>query len=153
LEIIALTQVGTAFWIELEIIMDNKEQRIVEILGEDSFVDSETVLRYREYLRSQLSFPIVVTGIEDFPWEERYVIGGWDPKEYEELKKINPSYTDDFELTGIDEIDNRNDIFALITRIADRKEFEIGLSWLKCKNTRLRASRLLGDYSYWHANY
>jgi hypothetical protein len=39
--------------------------------------------------------------MKDFSWEERYLLGGWDKKEYEELKKHNPSYTDEYDLVEL----------------------------------------------------
>ncbi|MGA9539376.1 MAG: hypothetical protein WBR24_26015 [Desulfobacterales bacterium] len=37
-----------------------------------------------------IEFPCIVTGLEDFPWEEKYVFGHGNKKEYEKLKKDNP---------------------------------------------------------------
>ncbi|MCJ7582605.1 MAG: hypothetical protein MUP98_18985 [Candidatus Aminicenantes bacterium] len=51
-----------------------------------------------DYLKKNLSYPCVLTGIEDFNWEEFYVFGPGDKEEYEELKKTKPSYMDTFEL-------------------------------------------------------
>ncbi len=56
---------------------------------------------YCDYLKSRFQLPCEVKGSEDFNWEEPYVIGGWDKKEYDQLKKTQPSYRDCFELLGI----------------------------------------------------
>ena len=71
--------------------MDANDKRIHAILGDDSKRTIRNAERYRSYLLEHLALPILVTGMEDFPWEEPYVFGGWDQREYEELKKTNPS--------------------------------------------------------------
>ena len=55
-----------------------------------------------EHLRRSLVLPCEVTGIEDFQWEEVYVIGPGSRKEYERLKKHQPSYRDRFELVALE---------------------------------------------------
>jgi hypothetical protein len=39
--------------------------------------------------------------MEDFRWEEYYVFGPGYQKEYEKLKKKNPSYTDHYQILTI----------------------------------------------------
>ena len=96
---------------------------------------------------------IRVTGIEDFPWEERYVIGGWDMREYEELKKTQPSYTDTFELVDIGQPEEHDDLVAEIERVSDGKVFHIGLSWLRTVKKSDPFYTTLNDFSVWHCNY
>lgn len=92
--------------------------------------------------------------MEDFPWEERYLLGGWDKEEYEELKKHKPSYTDEYELIELTEPESRyNDILAKVRRISDKTIFEIGLSWLECTDSKSENYQLFDDYSVWHVNY
>ncbi len=85
--------------------METQEDRIAQILanGEvDNFElqekSPETIVKYLQFLKENIEFPCIVTGIDDFPWEEKYVFGYGSKKEYEELKKNNPSYEDKFEL-------------------------------------------------------
>ena len=68
--------------------MNASEKRIHEILGDDLDVSPNNFRRYRAYLKKSMTFPVRVTGNQDFPWEEPYVMGGWDEEEYEELKKM-----------------------------------------------------------------
>jgi len=133
--------------------MDEDEERLSAILGDDNERSQRNASRYREYLLKHLSLPILVTGTEDFPWEEPYVIGGWDEREYEKLKKTNPSYTDTFELQDLEPPDENDEVVAKIRRISDKKVFRIGLSWLCCEDEDSQAYTLLDDYSIWHANY
>ncbi len=70
------------------------EQRINKIFmsrSMDPGKSFESLEYYREYLTNNISFPFEVTGIEDFDWEEFYVLGPGSKSEYEKLKKTNPS--------------------------------------------------------------
>jgi hypothetical protein len=58
--------------------MDKSRQRIHAALGDDNERTSKNARRYLVHLKKHLSLPLCVTGIEDFPWEEPYVFGGWD---------------------------------------------------------------------------
>ena len=133
--------------------MDAHEKRIHAILGDDNKRTMQNASRYRTHLLKHLSLPLLVTGIEDFPWEERYVMGGWDQREYEKLKKTNPSYTDTFELQEIQGPNGYEDLVAKVERVSDGRVFEIGLSWLCCEDEKTEAYKLLDDYAVWHTNY
>jgi hypothetical protein len=104
------------------------------------------------HLKKHLSLPLRVTGIEDFPWEEPYVLGGWDRNEYEEMKKTNPSYTDKFDLIDILDPES-DDLIAKIRRISDGRTFQMELSWLRCVDKKSPDYVTLNDYSVWHVNY
>jgi hypothetical protein len=130
------------------------DKRIQKILGENRRRNQQNSSRYLEYIKSAVKLPCRLTGIEDFPWEERYVIGGWDKDEYEELKKENPSYTDVFEVLELLEPDRESDdIIAKLKRLTDLKIFEVGLSWLKCLDSDDENYQLIEDYAVWHTNY
>lgn len=133
--------------------MEAYEKRIHAILGDENARTMQNAKRYRQYLLSCLSFPILATGTEDFPWEEPYVFFGWDKKEYEELKRTNPSYTDTFEIKSLAPPDGHADVVAQVRRVSDGKQFEIGLSWLCCQDEHDDAHTLLKDYGVWHTNY
>jgi len=134
--------------------MDEQDKRIKRILGPECERNPQTILKYLDYLRKALKFPCRLTGLEDFPWEEPYILGGWDQKEYEELKKDNPSYTDEFELIELQEPEGGDEeIYAKVKRIKDKKSFEIGLSWLKCTDKNHDNYQLIDDYAVWHTNY
>ena len=130
------------------------DKRIKNILGETCSRNQQNSLRYLDYLKSVVKFPCQLTGIEDFPWEEPYVLGGWDEDEYEELKKENPSYTDVFNLVELLEPDIEfDDIVAKLKRSTDLQIFEVGLSWLQCFDSDDVNYQLIDDYSVWHVNY
>ena len=65
--------------------MDDQDKRIYEILGKDCEHNSQNTLKYFNYLKSKIKYPCRLTGMEDFLWEEKYVIGGWNKKEYDRL--------------------------------------------------------------------
>lgn len=85
--------------------MDKEEKRIAKALGAQEVpeVDEGNLLKYRKYLLEQMNKGTVLTGREDFPWEEEYVIGPGNQAEYERLKKEYPSYKDDYKLIDISE--------------------------------------------------
>jgi len=104
--------------------------------------------------------PREVTGIEDFDWEEYYVWGPGSPKEYERLKKHQPSYRDRFELMAIERdvvsewmLFGGEDIAAHVRRKSDGKEFYLGLAELKTVDRRSPSYQLLDDYAVFFTNY
>jgi hypothetical protein len=133
--------------------------RFEAIAGENVESSSEAIDNILAYLRTNLMLPCEVEGIEDFRWEEPYVIGGWSPREYKKLKKTQPSYTDKYQLLSIDHDDvsewmmfSDEDISAHVRRISDGKEFVLGLAELKATDKRSQNYRLLDDYSIWLVN-
>lgn len=134
--------------------MDAQIKRIIEIVGEDSEKNDNTIKKYYHHLKSNIKLPLFLTGVEDFPWEEKYVLGGFKPEEYKELKKDNPSYTDIFEFMELLEpYNNEEDLFIRAKRISDNKIFELELSWLKCTEKTNPNDQLLDDFSVWQVNY
>jgi hypothetical protein len=96
----------------------------------------------------------VLTGREDFQWEEKYVFGIGDQAEYEKLKKTHPSYTDEYELLDLSaDITEEHDLLAIVKRISDGKSFEIGLSWLTTKPEKGKDYQLLDDFATWVVNW
>ena len=136
--------------------MDSDEKRIAEALGvqEVPEVDERNLLKYRKYLLGRLDKGTVLTGREDFPWEEKYVIGPGSRAEYEQLKKTNPSYEDDYKLIDISETETQEiDLIAVVERLSDKKRFEIGVSWLTTKNKNSRDFQPLDDFATWVVNW
>lgn len=135
----------------------NQKTRIDAIFNnktDDLSKRMETLKIFKEYLDQNLSYPIELTGIEDFDWEEFYVLGPGSQKEYEKLKKTNPSYTDVFNLVKIDEeYDEDYGLIAKVTRTADKKRFQIPLCDLMATNKRTKNYKLLDVYSVWSVNY
>jgi hypothetical protein len=134
--------------------MDDQDKRIHDILGNESERSRQNSIKYLEYLKTSIKKPCRLTGMEDFPWEEKYIIGGWDKKEYEELKKNNPSYTDEYELIEFILPESGDDeILAIVRRISDKMTFEIGISWLECTDKESVNYLLIEDCASWHVNY
>jgi hypothetical protein len=139
---------------------DAQDKRIAAILGENEDLDfDESVRIFYEYLKANLLLPCEVTGIEDFRWEEVYVLGSGDKEEYDHLKKTQPSYTDHYELLKIDyEAKSgwmlfwEEDIGAYVRRISDGKKFILGLSELKAVDRKSKNYQLLDDYAVWFVN-
>lgn len=130
-------------------------KRIAKVfcLAEAPGVGHETLQIYRGHLLRHFDKEALLTGREDFLWEEFYVFGPGDRREYEELKKVRASYTDIFRLIDIPKktIDG-HDLIARVRRESDGKKYEIGLSWLTTKKKRTAAYQLLDDFATWIVN-
>lgn len=119
--------------------LDAQDARIEKIVPYDEESTSEDYVdRFLACLESSLQLPCDVTGIEDFRWEERYVIGPGDPEEYETLRKNRPSYQDTFELLEIEGdvysewmMYQGEDLAGFVRRKSDGKEFYLGLAEIK----------------------
>jgi hypothetical protein len=141
--------------------MADQFQRIDAILGDSRERGFETAVgAFFRHLREHLVLPCEVTGIEDFQWEERFVIGPGDPKEYARLKSRCPSYKDRFELLAIEKdvaspwmMFAGEDIAAQVRRQSDGKEFTLGLAELKAVDKRSANYCLLHDYAVFFLNY
>src|SRR5436190_39975 len=108
--------------------IDEQEQRIAAILAKGNLdVNPSTLKIYHKYLKQQVEIPCELTGMEDFDWEEFYVIGPGSQKEYEKLKQTRPSYTDKFNLIRfIEKIGNEGEgILVEVERVKDKKRFTL----------------------------
>lgn len=141
-----------------EIETDQQIKRVQAIFKvtdeEDMVVDDENLKKYFQYLNENIGFPCIVTGIEDFRWEEFYVLGPGDKDEYEELKKTQPSYTDHYSILSFDDdYDEDNGILVNVQRISDKKEFTLPLEDLEAVDKKSNNYQILDDYSMWFVNY
>ncbi len=131
-------------------------KRIAKVfgMGEAPEVGKESLQVYRSYLLRHLDKEAVLTGREDFLWEEFYVFGPGDKNEYEDLKKSRASYADIFSLIDIpDKTIGDHDLIAKVKRMSDGKKFEIGLSWLTTKKKKTDAYQVLDDFATWVVNW
>jgi hypothetical protein len=138
---------------------DAQEKRIAAIVGEEDLDFDGAGDVFYDYLKANLLLPCEVTGIEDFRWEEFYVVGPGDKAEYERLKKTQPSYTDRYELLSIvREAESGwmlfwgEDIGADVRRMSDGRKFLLGLAELKAVDRKSKNSQLLDDYCVWFVN-
>jgi hypothetical protein len=133
---------------------NEQDQRIAEILEGNLRVTLESLTLYRDYLRINLDTPCIMTGIEGFPWEERYVFGYGDKTEYEAIKKEQPSRTDIYELKRFEElIDEKAGILVKVKRVIDNKRFILDLASLKTTDETSKNHKLLDDYKVWFVNH
>jgi hypothetical protein len=141
--------------------LNEQDERIAEILLDTILLDvddipevsRESLERYFAHLKSSLKLPCYLTGIEDFPWEERYVFGYGSEAEYENLKKKQPSYTDSFNLLNLDEEINEDyGLLVDVKRTSDNKKFTLPLADLKAIDEHSMNYQLLDDYSVWFVN-
>ena len=138
---------------------DEQMKRWEAILGdmdEESFEEALDV--FFRCWKKNLHLPCEVTGIEDFRWEEPYVIGGWSEEEYERLKKTQPSYTDKYDLLDIEQgwrsewMMFDEDIVAVVRRKHDGEEFDLGLAELRVTDKKSANFQILDDYVVWFVN-
>jgi hypothetical protein len=107
---------------------------------------------------SELELPCLVTGIEDFQWEERYLMGAGSLEEYEALQRTQPSFRDVFVLRSIEPwIASewsmcQEDLKAKVRRKGDGRHFVLGLSELEVVDQASRNHQLLDDYAVWFVN-
>jgi len=140
--------------------LDVQDARIEEIVGGDEELTFDDCLeKFYDHLRSSLQLPCNVTGIEDFRWEEYYVIGPGDPEEHERLRKNQPSFEDTFELLAIEEdvysewmIFHGEDLADHLRRKTDGKEFYLGLAEVEAVDKKSKNYQLLNDYAVWFVN-
>ena len=135
--------------------LNKQEQRIVEILGADNLVVTlKSLTLYRDYLRKNLDTPCIITGVESFPWKEKYIVGYDDKTDYEALKRKQPSHTDIYELKRFeDPINEVVGITVKVRRVNDNQRFIVDLAWLKAVDETSKNYTLLDDYSVWFVNY
>jgi len=134
---------------------DEQESRIISILGtEDLELNRKTLKIYLQYLKEQIEKPCELTGIEDFDWEEYYIFGSGNKKEYEKLKKTRPSYKDKFIMIDFETgIDGDYGILVNVQRTSDKRKFTLPLADLKATAKKTKNYELLDDYSVWFVNY
>jgi len=139
---------------------DEQFERIEAVVsGSEDQTLGEAVARFYEHLSRTLELPCEVTGVEDFNWEERYVIGPGSPKEWQRLRKTQPSYQDCYNLLKITNDEESEwmlfpgeDIAAHVRRKSDGKEFVLGLAELKATDKKSRNFQLLEDFAVFLVN-
>jgi hypothetical protein len=142
---------------------EEQEARIAVLLGvgdPEEYPFEEAISKFYNHLRDSLELPCDVTGIEDFRWEERYVLGPSKPQEYERLRRKQPSFRDTFELLSIEQgvmskwmLFAGEDLAARVRRKSDGKEFCLGLAELKVINKKSKNYQLIDDYVVYFVNY
>ncbi len=131
------------------------EQKLEEILGTTNLeVNPTNLKKYLKYLKQNLTIPCLVTGMEEFEWEENYTMGLGSKKEYQKLKKTQPSYTDKFNLLKLDnKLDVEYGILAVLERTTDNRKFTLPLADLETVVEDSINAELLEDYSMWFFTY
>jgi hypothetical protein len=136
-----------------------QDRRILDAIGDVDVDADEAFRRWYRHLASRLTLPCDVTGIEDFQWEEFFVVGPGNRAEYRRLQQNQPSYRDVFELTSIT-LDSESEwcmfpdeVKAHVRRKTDGKRFVLGLSELKATNKDSQNYQMLHDYAVWLVNY
>ena len=135
--------------------LDRQLKRIAQIFGkeEPSEVKEKTLKIFLKHLRQNVEFPCMLTGNEDFEWEEFYIIGPGSKKEHEHLRKTYASYLDTFELIDfVLDLHEDDAIHAQVRRLSDKKIFILPLDYLKVKPRKSKNFDLISDYGVWFVN-
>jgi hypothetical protein len=134
---------------------EEQHQQIKQILNsKDLSVSKENLDKFYNYLSKHIKYPCLLTGMEDFSWEEPYVLGIFDQEEYEILKKKRASYIDHFKLIRLeDRVDDLQGILVNVQRIGDRKLFILPLWDLKTVDRKDQNHHIIDNYSFWMTNY
>lgn len=131
------------------------ESKISKILGNKKInADLKNTIKYLDYLKKNFQVPCQVTGIEEFEWEEEYLMGFGTKKEYARLKKTQPSYNDKFTINRLEDFSIQEDgIFVEVQRVGDRKKFILRLAELESVDDIFPNNQLLHDYAMWWIHY
>lgn len=136
--------------------VDRQLQRIALVFKKEDPPEAKekTLKVYLKHLRKNIEYPCMLTGSEDFEWEEFYIIGPGSKEEHEQLRKTNASYLDTFELIDfvLDPYDDGG-IHAEVKRLSDKKIFILPLDYLKVKPRKSKNYSLVNDYGVWFVNY
>lgn len=136
--------------------MDHQLKRIAQIFEKEEppEVKEKTLKIFLKHRRQSVEFPCMLTGTEDFEWEEFYIIGPGSKKEHEQLRKTQASYLDTFELIDfVMDPDAEEGIHAQVKRLSDNKIFILPLDYLKVKPRKSKNFSLIDDYGVWFVNY
>ena len=132
--------------------LDKQDQRIANIFSAKDVPDvtDETLEVYLDYLKQHIEMPCQLTGIESFEWEEDYMYEDGDMREYERLRKTQPSCMDKYELLSFDsDIDPEDGILVNVKRVSDNKTFVLSLAHLEATKRKSANRQLLNDYAIW----
>ncbi|MDB9511473.1 hypothetical protein PN499_09795 [Kamptonema animale CS-326] len=135
--------------------LDEFEHKIQKILNVKKIdVSEKTLKKYLEFLKKNIKMPCNLTGQEEFVWEEEFVFGRGNKKEYEKLKKIRPSYSDVFKLLRFEDlISEEVGILVEVQRVSDGKNFTLPVADLEATEEDSPNRDLLDDYAIWFFNY
>ncbi len=131
-------------------------QRIADVFDKEQVpsVSEKTLAIYLNYLKQHLELPCQLTGVEDFPWEEFYILGPGSKTEHKQLRKEKPSYLDTYTLMRFEKKTNMSrDLLVKVKRVSDNKQFVLPSSDLKSTDKQSNNYQLLYVFSVWIVNY
>lgn len=132
---------------------DEFEIELQEILGNhDLEVNDQNLNRYLQFIKARIKPPYKLTGNGAFDWEEEYMRGGKSKKEYEKLKKQQPSYTDTFSLVQFCDVGTEG-IMVKVERTSDRRQFILPLIDLDVTTEDPQHFELIENYLLWFFSY
>ncbi|MBD2545610.1 MULTISPECIES: hypothetical protein [Planktothricoides] len=131
------------------------EPKIISILSSQKIkVNWLNLQKYLAYLNKSIQTPCILTGNQEFEWEEYYIFGPGTPKQHEKQRKINASYMDRFQLIDlVKEVSESQGIMAEVERLSDKKVFTLPLCQLEEAEPITANYELIDTYVTWFENY
>lgn len=131
------------------------EPKLYAILGTQNLeVNLKNQKKYLSYLNQALQKPCILTGNQEFAWEEYYIFGDGTQKQHEKQRKTKASFMDEFKLLGLSEKISKSDgIMVELERVSDRKKFMLPLWQLEEVEPTTKNSELIDDYVTWFEYY
>jgi Calcium binding len=129
--------------------------KVKKVLHPNSIeVGVKNTIKYLEYLKQNMIVPCRVTGREEFRWEEEYLSDFGNKKEYEKLKKTQPSYTEIFQILRLrDSVSKQDGVMVDVQRLTDKQIFILPLVALEPIDKSSPNNQLLEDYTLWFINF
>lgn len=131
------------------------EPKIISILGSKKIqVNWLNLQKYLAYLNKSIHKPCILTGNQEFEWEEYYIFGPGTKKQHQKQRQTKASYIDRFKLINlIKEISESQGIMAEVERLSDKKIFIIPLYQLEEAEPTTANYELIDNYVTWFENY
>lgn len=132
------------------------EPKIMAILGSENIeVNLRNQKKYLSYLSQSIDNKrCILTGNQEFAWEDYYIFGSGTPKEYEKQRKTEASFMDQFNFISFSpDISKSDGIMVKVERLSDGKLFTLPLWQLEPIETTTKNFELISDYVTWFEYY
>lgn len=131
------------------------EPKVYAILGNQNLeVNLRNQKKYLSYLKQAIQKPCLLTGNQEFAWEEYYIFGDGTQKQHEKQRKTKASFMDEFTLIGFSPNISKSDgIMVEVERVSDRKKFMLPLWQLEEVEPTTKNSELINNYVTWFEYY
>jgi hypothetical protein len=113
----------------------------------------EMLSKYHEFLLPLLKNGLELTGMEMFPWEEKFYFGYGSEKEHASIRKNKCSSKDKVTFMKFLDFNESEGLLVEVKRVSDGKIFILPLGDLEVCRKRSKEHQLVEDYSVWFTNF